>query len=72
LQINSLRNTIRLLKDELWQMKMQLSSNDLAKLTLPTKPDEKSNEIAQLYKNSTLLLNVKFDYRTNDLFVYRS
>jgi len=56
-QVTSLRNTIRLLRDELWQLKMSRTSNELSKLVLPLK-DTKSNEIADIYKSSTLLLNV--------------
>lgn len=56
-QVASLRNTIRLLRDELWQVKMHQTSNELSKLTIPSK-ETKSNEIADIYKSSTLLLNV--------------
>jgi hypothetical protein len=56
-QVTSLRNTIRLLRDELWQLKMSQTSNELSKLALPPK-DTKPNEIADIYKSSTLLLNV--------------
>lgn len=56
-QVASLRNTIRLLRDELWQLKMHQPSNELSKLAIPIK-DTKSSEIADIYKSSTLLLNV--------------
>ncbi len=56
-QITALRNTIHLLKDELWQLKMTRTSSDLAKLQTPIK-DPKTSEIADIYKSSTLLLNV--------------
>ncbi len=36
---------------------MSRTSNELSKLVLPLK-DTKSNEIADIYKSSTLLLNV--------------
>lgn len=57
IQVTSLRNTIRLLRDELWQLKMSRTSNELSKLAMPEK-ETKSNEIADIYKSSTLLLNV--------------
>ena len=56
-QVASLRNTIRLLRDELWQLKINRTSNELSKLAVPEK-ENKSNEIADIYKSSTLLLNV--------------
>ena len=59
-EVSALRNTIRLLKDELWHLKMTRSTSELAKLETPNK-SEKTNEIADIYKNSTLLLNVNFD-----------
>ncbi len=57
LQVTALRNTVRLLKDELWHIKMNRTSFDLAKLETPISAI-KTNEIADIYKNSTLLLNV--------------
>ncbi|CAF3351405.1 unnamed protein product [Rotaria sp. Silwood1] len=58
-EIIALRNTIRLLKDELWQLKITRTSNELSKLQIPLK-DNKTNEIADIYKSSTLLLNDLF------------
>ncbi|CAF0855330.1 unnamed protein product [Rotaria sordida] len=58
-EIVPLRNTIRLLKDEIWQLKMTRTSNELSKLQIPLK-DKKTNEIADIYKSSTLLLNDLF------------
>ncbi|CAF4117536.1 unnamed protein product [Rotaria sp. Silwood2] len=58
-EIIALRNMIRLLKDEIWQLKMSRTSNELSKLQIPLK-DKKTNEIADIYKSSTLLLNDLF------------
>ncbi|CAF1664332.1 unnamed protein product [Adineta ricciae] len=58
-EVAALRNTVRLLKDELWHLKMTRTSAELAKLDTPT-PSTKTNEIADIYKNSTLLLNDLF------------
>jgi len=55
-EIALLRNTIRLLKDELWQLKMSHTSSELFKLQIPIK-DNKTSEIDDIYKSSTLLLN---------------
>jgi len=63
-EVTALRNTIRLLKDELWQLKMTQTSNQLSKLPIPTK-DNKTPEIADIYKNSTLLLNDLFSTIAN-------
>ncbi|CAF2887577.1 unnamed protein product [Rotaria sp. Silwood2] len=52
----ALRNTVRLLKDEIWHLKMNRSSVELVKLEQST-PATKINEIADIYKTSTLLLN---------------
>ena len=58
-QIVSLRNTIRLLKDELWHLKMSRTSNELNKLQLPNR-NSQTSQIAEIYQNSNLILNVKF------------
>ena len=55
--MTALRNTVRLLKDELWHLKVNRASSELAKLESPV-PAKKTNEIADIYKNSALLLNV--------------
>ena len=56
-QVEVLQNTVRLLKDELWHLKMSQTSGELAKLQFPMK-EKKTNEMADIYKDSTLLLNV--------------
>ncbi|CAF2091547.1 unnamed protein product [Rotaria magnacalcarata] len=58
-EVIALRNTVRLLKDEMWQLKIARSSSELSKLQTPLK-DTKVNEIADIYKSSTLLLNDLF------------
>ncbi|CAF0846668.1 unnamed protein product [Rotaria sordida] len=60
----ALRNTVRLLKDEIWHIKMNRASVELAKLEIPT-PITKINEIADIYKSSTLLLNDLFSSIAN-------
>ncbi|CAF1554478.1 unnamed protein product, partial [Rotaria sordida] len=40
----------------MWQLKIARSSSELSKLQTPLK-DTKVNEIADIYKSSTLLLN---------------
>lgn len=56
-QVEALQNTVRLLKDELWHLKMSQTSGELAKLQFPMK-EKRTNEMADIYKDSTLLLNV--------------
>ena len=56
-QVEALQNTVRLLKDELWHLKMSQTSGELAKLQFPMQA-KKTNEMADIYKDSTLLLNV--------------
>jgi len=63
-EVTALRNTVRLLKDELWHLKMNCTSFELAKLETPI-PTIKNNEIADIYKNSTLLLNDLFSSIAN-------
>ncbi len=55
--MTALRNTVHLLKDELWHLKMNRTSSELAKLESPI-PTTNTNEIADIYRNSALLLNV--------------
>jgi hypothetical protein len=55
--VTTLRNTVHLLKDELWHLKMNRTSSELAKLESPIRAT-KTNEMADIYKNSALLLNV--------------
>ncbi|CAF1061589.1 unnamed protein product [Adineta ricciae] len=63
-EITTLRNTVRLLKDELWQLKMSHTSNELTKLATPMR-DTKSTEINDIYRSSTLLLNDLFSTIAN-------
>ncbi|CAF0773828.1 unnamed protein product [Adineta ricciae] len=63
-EIITLRNTVRLLKDELWQLKMSHTSNELTKLATPMR-DTKSTEINDIYRSSTLLLNDLFSTIAN-------
>ncbi|CAF3794124.1 unnamed protein product [Adineta steineri] len=58
-EVTALRNTVRHLKDELWHIKMSRTSADLAKLETPITAAN-TNEIADIYKSSTLLLNDLF------------
>ncbi|CAF4972977.1 unnamed protein product [Rotaria sp. Silwood1] len=63
-EIATLRNTVRLLKDEIWHLKMNHASTQLAELETPI-PATKINEIAEIYKSSTLLLNDLFSSIAN-------
>ncbi|CAF1334369.1 unnamed protein product [Adineta steineri] len=63
-EVAVLRNTVHLLKDELWQLKMTRTSSELSKLPMPQK-DTKTTEIADIYKSSTLLLNDLFSTIAN-------
>ncbi|UJR25862.1 hypothetical protein I4U23_007212 [Adineta vaga] len=63
-EMTTLRNTIRLLKDEVWHLKMNHTSNELTQLSMPMR-DTKSTEIADIYKSSSLLLNDLFSTIAN-------
>ncbi|CAF4319106.1 unnamed protein product [Rotaria socialis] len=58
-EVSALRNTVRHLKDEIWHLKMNRSSMELTKLEQPASATN-INEIADIYKTSTLLLNDLF------------
>ncbi|CAF1603342.1 unnamed protein product [Rotaria magnacalcarata] len=58
-EISALRNTVRHLKEEIWHLKMSRSSVELTKLEQPASATN-INEIADIYKTSTLLLNDLF------------
>ncbi|CAF2877892.1 unnamed protein product [Rotaria sp. Silwood2] len=63
-EVSALRNTVRLLKDEIWHLKMNRASVEFSKLETPT-PATKISEIADIYKSSTLLLNDLFSSIAN-------
>ncbi|CAF0864712.1 unnamed protein product [Didymodactylos carnosus] len=62
-EISVLRNTIKILKDELWHLKTNKNMQEFSKLTplssssTGNENEGKENEMADIYKNSTTLLN---------------